>query len=167
MPNNNYNPRSDYNQGLIRGLSTQIFRSSDIGCLLRTGTSNSVNFAGAATSVNTYVGYLAAVVSPHSALTVNSFDNPTNHYANLFYYRKFDRSVEIEASYDVLDGHYATSDIGYYTGLSTRNAKMSRANIAAAPSSAGLGRWLRITGFSTDRHKVYGFPVGGMINTNV
>jgi hypothetical protein len=161
MPANYFNPRGNFNQGLVKGITTQIIRTSDCGRLLY-ASSNHVMLVTTGDTRLRHVGYVAAVVTPYSANTVNSATGGTTdgNNLNVFYYRKLDPSIELEVSYVTSNGHYGTSDIGKHTGLDLTYPYMSKTILSDAASSVA-GTWLRITGFSTNRSKVYGYPVLG------
>jgi hypothetical protein len=71
MPANYFNPRGNFNQGLVQGITTQIIRTSDCGRLLY-ASSNHVMLVTTGDTRLRHVGYVAAVVTPYSANTVNS-----------------------------------------------------------------------------------------------
>jgi hypothetical protein len=161
MPANYFNPRSNFNQGLIQGISTQIIRTSDCGRLLY-ASSNHVMLVTTHSTALVHVGYVATVSTPYSANTVNSATGGSSdgENLNLFYYRKLDPSIELEVSYVTTDGHYGTSDIGKHTGIGASHPYMSKTKLGDAASSSD-GTWFRISGYSTNRSKVYGYPALG------
>lgn len=89
--------------------------------------------------------------------------NTTNGSTVPFYIQKLDPNCEIECSYSTLYSatHPADDYLGYYIGLSTAatiaGAVLSMGNVGTAPGTSDA-RFLKITGYSTERRKIYGFP---------
>lgn len=165
-PSNWFNPRGCCDKALPTGLvgSTDTINSSDIGKLLFR-SSNKVVMAtgGSSFSTSLIAGIIAGVAMTNSTGSSGASDTAVVQY------RKLNPSYEIEGTYSTLYStlHPGTTDIGNYIGLSTAatiaGAVLSMANIGNTVGTTD-GRFMKITGFSTNRRKVYGFPVYGAAN---
>ena len=133
--------------------ATDIY-SSDIGRLVM-ASSNGITFMTGGSSFSTSL--IAGIVSQVPTATTSGSTIP-------FYVQKLDPNQMVEGTYSTLYSatHPATSDLGKYIGLSTAatvaGAVLDMDNVGNAPGTSDA-RWLKITGFSTNRRKIMGFPV--------
>lgn len=160
------NPVSNYNKPLCKGLpgSTMDVQSTDIGRFIFKSSNNYVYAVGGSSfSTSLIAGYVAAVPTASSAGSTIPF-----------YFRKLDPNIELEISYASTSfsstamattyggGDPATTDIGKYIGFTTHatvaGARMDITNAGNEPGTSN-GRFIQITGFSTNRGKIKGFPV--------
>ena len=155
MADNICNAVGDYHKQLKPGLvgtSDNVY-TTDIGRLLFQSSNNVLMaIGGTVSSTSLFVGWISKVET-----------NPTTGGStNLLYYTKFSPVDEVSITYSTLygGGHPATTDIGKYIGLSTTatiaGAVLDMQNVGNAPGTTN-GRFLRITGFSTNRRKITGF----------
>lgn len=161
MPANYFNVRS-VKGTICPGLpgSTETIYSSDIGRMVFKSSNNVVMGSTGSSffSTSLMLGFIAAVpVTSTGGSTIP------------IYYTKLDPNVEIEGTYSTVPGgnHPATTDIGKFVGF-TRTTGLSAAvfDMQYAGNEVGTSNalWLRITGFSTSRRKIYGYPA---VNSSV
>lgn len=134
------------------GGSTNIY-STDIGRIVwKTSNKACLARGGSSYSTSLILGIVAQVPT-----------NTTNGSTIPFYIQKIDPNCEVEISYSTLYSatHPGTTNIGAYVGLSTAatiaGAVISMGNLGNEPGTSDC-RFLKVTGFSTERRKIYGFP---------
>lgn len=90
-------------------------------------------------------------------------NNTTPGSSTPFYILPFceDREFEIKYSTGYSTSHPASSDVGKYIGFGNTTtpagALLSVGTLANSPGSTS-GCWLRLSGYSTNNRKVFGFP---------
>jgi hypothetical protein len=154
MPANYFNPRGEY-CGLVSALvgSTDTINSSDVGRLVAKSSNNVIlKSGGSSFSTDLIAGIIAAVPEASSGGSTVPI-----------YISKLNPEYEIEGTYTTAygGGHPATTDIGKYVGLSSAasfaGAVLDMQFVSNAPGTSN-GCFLRISGFSTNRRKIYGYP---------
>lgn len=158
MPANIINPINTKITKLIPGLvgSSDTIKSTDIGRLLFKSSNTVVlGTGGSSFSTSFMAGYVAKVDTTGGSSGGSTIP---------IYYRKFDPTEEVEMDYSTLYStvHPGTTDIGKYVGLSTAatvaGAVISMGNMGNEPGTSDA-RFLKMSGFSTSRRKIKGFPV--------
>lgn len=156
MPANYFNSRGCYGRKLARILvgSTDTIYSSDVGRILFKSSNRAVlGTGGSSFSTSLMLGFLSKVDVSSSGGS-----------STLVYYTKFDPTKELECSYTTAygGGHPSATDIGSYIGFSTYaaadGARLDMGNIGNEPGTSDA-RFIQITGYSTNRSKIYGYPV--------
>jgi hypothetical protein len=159
MAANYFNARGCYDKKLVKALvgSTDTIYSSDIGRVLFKSSNRVVlGTGGSSFSTSLMVGFLSQV---DGGATGSSGGSTT-----YVYYTKFNPSKELEVSYTTAygGGHPSDTDLGSYVGFSTYaawdGARIDIGNIGNEPGTSDA-RFLQISGYSTNRGKVYGFAV--------
>jgi hypothetical protein len=159
MPANYFNPVGCYDKNLVRALvgSTDTIYSSDIGrVLFRSSNRVVLGTGGSSFSTSLMVGYLSQVDGGSAGSSGGS--------TTYVYYTKFNPTKPIEVSYTTAygGGHPSDTDIGSYLGLSTYaawdGARIDMGNIGNEPGTSDA-RFFQMTGYSTNRHKMWGYPV--------
>ena len=166
MPSNWFNIRSCDVEKNPTGLvgSTDTINSSDVGKLLFR-SSNKVVLAtgGSSFSTSLFIGIVAGVDMTNSTGSSGGSDTAVVQY------RQLTPGKEYEGTYSTLYStlHPGTTDIGNYIGLSSAatiaGAVLSMANIGNTVGTTN-GRFLKVTGYSTNRRKVYGVVKYGAAN---
>lgn len=158
MPANIINPRNTACQKytpILPGSSDTIYSTDNGRILFQSSNKGVLGTGGSSFSTSLMLGYICKVDT-----TAGSSGGSTIP----IYCRKFDPTEEVEMDYSTLYStvHPATTDVGNYIGLSSAatvaGAVLAMNNIGNAPGTSDA-RWLKITGFSTNRRKIYGFPV--------
>lgn len=159
MPANNFNFRNKKGAMIPVMLgSTDKVYSSDIGRIVfRTSNTYMLNCtASSGLSTTPIAGFIAQVPTATTQGT-------TSPAVPIYIYR-LDPSLELEATYTTGNsgGHPATSDIGNYIGFyitttTITGLQLDMTHAAQSPGSTN-GLWFQITGYSTNRRKVYGYP---------
>ena len=133
--------------------ATDIY-SSDIGRLTRQTSNGHVLMKGGSSYSTSLISGIVAQVP--TATTSGS--------TIMFYIQKLDPNELVEGTYSTLYStvHPGTTDIGKYIGLSTAatvaGAVFDVDNMGNAPGTSDA-RWCKLMGFSTNRRKIWGFPV--------
>lgn len=152
-------PRNYYSKPLMPVLigSTDVVTSTDIGRFVFKSSNHAVlGTGGSSFSTSIILGYIAAVPT-----------NTSGGSSVPAYIRKLNPTEELECRYSTVVGstahlHPATTDIGKYVGFSSvatvAGCVLDMNNLGNTPGTSDA-RWLQITGFSTNRRMVYGFPV--------
>jgi hypothetical protein len=149
------NPVSCFNKpisSIIPSTDNSVY-STDIGRFIwKSSFSGMLAKGGSSFSTSLLLGYIVSVPEDSTAGSTIPF-----------YYRKFDPSVELEITYTTAGGggHPQTTDLGKYIGFSSlatvAGCVMDMQWIGNDPGTSD-GRWLQISGFSTSRRKVRGYP---------
>lgn len=149
-------PLSQYNLPLTPALagSTDTIKTTDLGRFtFMSSNTHVLGTGGSSFSTSLISGYIAMVTTDSSGGSTKPF-----------YIRKLAPTVELEVTYSTVTStaHPATTDIGKYIGFSSlatvAGCVLAVSNMGNAAGTTD-GRWLKITGFSTDRRKITGFPV--------
>lgn len=135
--------------------STDAIASSDVGRIVfRTSNKYMLNCtASDGLSTTPIFGFIGAVPTD----TTGGSTIPVYVY-------KLDPSLEIEGTYTTGNGggHPATTDIGNYVGfyITTTTITGLQLDMTYCAQNPGTSNalWLQITGFSTNRRKIYGYP---------
>ncbi len=159
MPANNFNFRGKKSQliPIMLGSTDKVY-SSDVGRIIfRSSNTYLLNCtASSGLSTTPIAGFIGAVPKPTTAGTTSP--------ASPIYMYKIDPAYELEATYTTANsgGHPATSDIGNYIGfyITTTTITGLQLDMTYAAQNPGStnGLWFQITGYSTNRRKVYGYP---------
>lgn len=160
MPSDIIGPRNTVCQRYTRIVGSTTIRSTDKGRLIfKSSNVGILGYGGSSFSTSLMLGYLVSVT------TAGGPNNSTVHLLNV---RKFSPLEEIEMDYSTLFStvHPASSDQGKYIGLSSgvastdpgQGAVLSMGNVGNEPGTSDA-RFLQINGFSTNRRKIFGFPV--------
>lgn len=166
------------------GLSTLGLYSSDIGSLMGRNTSDGPQCAAMVVPSSVpstiagaikYIGILEAF-DPDSTAAANTPYCKLNS-TNKIWIRRFDKHTEYDVAYSTLNStvHPATSDIGSIVGLPSTTLPNISTNLSSNPDGAVLSmsninssgdiesteapKFFRITGFSTNRRRLFGYPV--------
>ena len=139
--------------------STDKVYSSDVGRIIfRSSNTYSLNCTDSdGLSTTPIAGFIAAV----PVATTRGTTSP----ASPIYMYKINPDLELEATYTTANsgGHPATSDIGNYIGfyITTTTITGLQLDMTYAAQNPGTSNalWFQITGYSTNRRKVYGYPV--------
>jgi hypothetical protein len=156
-PRHGYNAGSDISR-IFPG-SSDTFYSSDIGRILFKSSDKAVlGTGGSSFSTSLMLGFLYYVEA--AASSSGSSGGSTVPVL----YMKFNPSVEYAIKYTTLGStvHPATTDLGRYIGLSTiatvAGCQLAMGNIGNEPGTSDA-RFLKITGYSTNRRMIYGYVV--------
>jgi hypothetical protein len=139
--------------------STDTIYTSDINAIVKKSSNKYILMIGGTTAATEKVaGYIYKM--PQGATHCSGGSTIA------FWVRKFSPDKEYEIEYSTLYStvHPATSDYGNFIGVSTAATDVGGrldmdTVVNDAATSSGAGRaWFQISGFSTARRKIYGFP---------
>jgi phosphoglucomutase len=162
MPANNFNFRNKKGTmiPMYVGTTDEVY-SSDIGRIVfRATTVNQVSLCctdSDGLSTTPIAGFIAAVPTA----TTRGTTTP----AVPIYIYKLDPQLELEAKYTTANGggHPASSDLGKYIGfyISTTTVTGLQLDMTYCSQNPGTSNalWFQISGYSTNRRVVYGYPV--------
>jgi len=157
---NNFNFRDEKGTmiPMFIGTTDKVY-SSDVGRIVFRSSNKCILHCSDSDGLSTSL--MAGIIGAVPTATTEGTTSPA---APIYVYR-LDPDKELEATYTTANsgGHPATSDIGSYIGfyITTTTITGLQLDMTYAAQNPGTSNalWYQITGYSTNRRKVYGYPV--------
>lgn len=161
MPANNFNFRKK--KGSMKRVfiaSTDKVYSSDVGRIVLKGSTAKEYILSCTDSDGLSTNYVAGFIG---AVPDNTTCGDTDPAKPIYMY-KIDPHLELSGKYTTANGggHPASSDIGKYVGFyitttTVTGLLLDMTYVSNEPGTSNAN-WLQITGYSTNRRRIYGYP---------